>query len=43
MSEELNFYRAEIATLRDEKTDLEQNLAKKTSDIRNGLENDVLK
>ena len=34
LSEELNFYKDEIQTLRVEKNDLEQNLAKKTADIR---------
>jgi len=43
LTEELNFYRNEIHNLRDEKQELEQNLVKKTQDIRNTLYNDVLK
>ena len=42
LTEELSFYKNEIFTLRSEKNDLEQNLAKKTSDIRNGLAKDVM-
>ena len=41
LTEELNFYHSEIQTLRSEKQDLEQNLAKKTQDIRQTLMNDV--
>lgn len=40
--EELTFYQKEIATLRQEKDELETSLAKKTSDIRNGLARDVM-
>jgi predicted nucleic acid-binding Zn-ribbon protein len=43
LTEELTFYKNEIANLRQEKNDLEQNLAKKTADIRNGLARDVMK
>jgi hypothetical protein len=43
LTEELLFYKNEIANLRQEKNDLEQNLAKKTADIRNGLAQEVLK
>ena len=43
LTEELNFYRDEIQTLRSEKTELESNLAKKTADIRNQLTEDVLR
>ena len=43
LTEELNFYREEIQTLRGEKTDLESALAKKTADIRNQLTEDVLR
>jgi hypothetical protein len=43
LTEELTFYKNEIGNLRSEKNDLEQNLAKKTSDIRNGLARDVMK
>ena len=43
LTEELNFYREEIQTLRSEKNDLEANLAKKTADIRNQLSEDVIK
>ena len=42
LSEELNFYRDEIQTLRGEKQELEQNLARKTADIRQTLANDVI-
>ena len=42
LTEELSFYKNEIFTLRSEKNELEQNLAKKTSDIRNGLAKDVM-
>ena len=34
LTEELQFYQGEIQTLRSEKNDLEQNLARKTADIR---------
>ena len=43
LTEELNFYREEIHTLRGEKLELEQNLAKKTADIRRNLTDDVLR
>ena len=43
LTEELTFYKNEIGNLRQEKNDLEQSLAKKTSDIRNGLARDVMK
>lgn len=42
LTEELTFYKNEIANLRQEKNDLEHNLAKKTADIRNGLTQEVL-
>ena len=41
LTEEISFYKNEIYTLRSEKNDLEQNLAKKTSDIRSSLARDV--
>ena len=41
LSEELNFYHGEIQTLRGEKQELEVNLARKTTDIRQSLTNDV--
>lgn len=41
LSEELNFYKNEIANLRDEKQDLEANLAKKTDEMRKQLVADV--
>ena len=37
LSEELTFYKHEISNLHEEKTELENNLSKKTSDIRNAL------
>ena len=43
LTEEINFYKNEIANLREEKTELENGLAKKTADIRNSLCNDVMK
>ena len=43
LNEEINHYRVEIAGLREEKVELENGLAKKTSDIRNNLANDVAK
>lgn len=43
LTEELGFYKNEISNLRVEKNDLEQNLAKKTSEIRNSLAKDVVK
>ena len=42
LTEELQFYQSEIQTLRQEKNDLEQNLARKTADIRQQLTDDVL-
>ena len=42
LTEELNFYKSEIGGLRAEKTDLENNLAEKTSKIRNSLAEDVM-
>ena len=42
LAEELHFYKNEIYTLRTEKNDLEGNLAKKTSEIRNVLARDVI-
>ena len=42
LTEELTFYHNEIQTLRHEKNELEQNLARKTNEIRNQLTNDVL-
>ena len=41
LTEELNFYHGEIQTLRGEKQELEQNLARKTADIRQTLTDDV--
>ena len=41
LTEELNFYHNEIQTLRGEKQNLEQNLARKTADIRQQLTEDV--
>ena len=41
LGEELNFYHNEIQTLRGEKQELEQNLAKKTAEIRRTLTDDV--
>jgi len=41
LTEELNFYRDEIQTLRGEKGDLETKLAQKTADIRQNLADDV--
>ena len=41
LTEELTFYHNEIGTLRSEKQDLEQNLARKTADIRQQLTDDV--
>ena len=35
LTEEINFYHCEIKGLRNEKNELEENLAKKTTDIRN--------
>ena len=42
LTEELNFYHGEIQTLRQEKQELEQNLARKTADIRDTLARDVV-
>lgn len=42
LTEELTFYKDEIQTLRTEKNDLEDALAKKTHEIRTGLANDCL-
>lgn len=42
LTEELTFYKNEITNLRQEKDDLEVSLAKKTTEIRNGLARDVL-
>ena len=42
LTEELNFYHNEIQTLRNEKQDLENNLAEKTQAIRDQLTKDVL-
>ena len=41
LTEELHFYKEEIQTLRGEKIELEQSLAKKTNDIRVTLSEDV--
>ena len=41
LTEELNFYRDEIQTLRGEKVELEQKLALKTNEIRQTLAEDV--
>jgi hypothetical protein len=41
LTEEINFYHTEIKGLRNEKVDLEESLAKKTTDIRNQLTRDV--
>ena len=35
LTEEINYYHMEIKGLRQEKVELEENLAKKTTDIRN--------
>ena len=43
LTEELNFYHGEIQTLRTEKQDLEQNLARKTAEIRQSLTDDVVR
>ena len=43
LTEELLFYKDEIQTLRGEKTELEQSLAKRTSDIRVQLSQDVIR
>ena len=43
LTEELGFYHGEIQTLRSEKNDLEQNLAKKTTEIRRQLTDDVIR
>jgi chromosome segregation ATPase len=43
LTEELNFYKNEIANLRGEKQDLEANLAKKTDEMRKQLVDDVQK
>ena len=43
LTEELNFYHSEIQTLRGEKNELEQSLAKKTNEIRRQLTDDVIK
>ena len=43
LTEELNFYHNEIQTLRGEKQNLEQNLARKTADIRQQLTEDVIR
>ena len=41
LTEELNFYHGEIQTLRSEKQELEQSLARKTAEIRKSLTEDV--
>lgn len=43
LTEELNFYHGEIQTLRGEKVELEQSLAKKTNEIRRQLSEDVIR
>ena len=43
LNEELNFYSNEIQTLRQEKQELEQNLAQKTANIRQTLIDEVLR
>lgn len=42
LSEELCFYKGEIQTLREEKSELEQVLAKKTDEMRKTLVQDVI-
>ena len=41
LTEEINFYHNEIKGLRVEKQELEEALARRTTDIRNTLTNDV--
>ena len=41
LTEELNFYKSEIGQLQQEKVELEENLAKKTYEIRTTLLNEV--
>ena len=43
LTEELNFYKKEIQTLRSEKEALDDALTRKTQEIRKNLTNDVLK
>jgi hypothetical protein len=43
LTEEINFYHCEIKGLRNEKVELEESLARKTTDIRNQLTEDVQK
>ena len=43
LTEELNFYKDEIQTLRSEKNDLEDALAKKTAEIKKNLDDEVKK
>ena len=43
LTEELLHYKDEIQSLRQEKNDLEQNLAKKTAEIRQNLADEVKK
>ena len=43
LTEEINFYHTEIKCLREEKVDLEESLACKTTEIRNQLTSDVNK
>ena len=42
LAEEINFYASELSGLKDEKITLEENLAKKTSEIRQALQSDVV-
>ena len=42
LTDELNFYKKEIGNLRDEKNNLESNIAKKTNEIRTTLSNEVM-
>ncbi len=43
LTEELNFYKKEIQTLRSEKESLDDSLTRKAQDIRKSLTNEVLK
>jgi hypothetical protein len=43
LTEELNFYRKEIATLRSEKETLDDVLSRKAADIRKSLANEVVR
>ena len=43
LTEELNFYKKEIYTLRSEKDGLDDTLTRKAQDIRKSLTNDVIK